>query len=257
MNQILTLLLLCVFIVRANEVLTTHTSIDNEYMYIKPISIETAPIAKVIESTQLNADHDNDGVADKYDMCKNTKLSAKVNKDGCLIFQDADKDGVPDKDDICPSTIEGINVDKKGCELDSDEDGVVDSKDKCSQTSKEFKVDDNGCPKTATLNVSFAANKFNVDEKLISQLEDFALFLKNNAGYDVIIYGYTDSSGDSEENKKLSQRRADAVKEALTKHNISSFRITAIGKGKENPIADNKTKEGRAKNRRIEVELLY
>jgi len=260
--KILVSLLLSLFILTSldaqdGELQTTKVvqpPVDSEYMYIKPIAVENAPVIKIVKSEPL--DSDGDGVLDNNDQCPNTKAGEEVDKVGCLVLTDSDNDGVPDRDDKCANTKQGTPVNENGCELDSDEDGIVDSKDQCPGTTKEFAVDGYGCPQTATLSVTFPPNKYNVDERLIGQLQDFASFLRENPGYDVIIYGYTDSSGPAKTNQALSQRRADAVKEALTRYSISSIRLTAIGKGEEDPIADNKTKEGRAKNRRIEVELL-
>lgn len=141
-------------------------------------------------------------------------------------------------------------------ELDSDNDGVVDSQDKCPNTPQGFNVDMNGCPTTKLLHVTFQPNSYDVTEKVLADVKEFADFLQKNDMYDVIIYGYTDSSGDAENNKALSQKRADAVKEALSRYGISKSRLTSIGKGEVNPIADNSTAEGRAQNRRIEVELI-
>jgi len=71
----------------------------------------------------------------------------------------------------------------------------------------------------------------------------------------VIIYAHTDSIGSKKYNKKLSQKRADAVKEYLISLGISPLLIEAKGMGEEYPIASNKTAEGRAKNRRVEIEI--
>ncbi len=226
-----------------------------EYGYIQPVATEETPIRIVIPEP-INNDLDSDGVLNENDRCPNTTIGAEVDLVGCLILPDDDNDGVPNKDDKCPNTKEGTPVDYRGCEKDSDDDGVVDSKDQCPNTGKYFNVDGYGCPQTATLKVNFASGKSNIDQKLINDLQNFALFLKENKGYDLIIYGYTDSIGSDVSNQKLSLDRANAIKEVLSRYGIDSAKITTIGKGEADPIADNKTKDGRAQNRRIEVELI-
>jgi OOP family OmpA-OmpF porin len=244
--------LLAISLFAAEDKVSDSSEINqNEFAYIQPIAVEEAPVSKVVI-----LDDDKDGVPNERDLCPTTPKGDMVDLTGCTILNDADKDGVPDKDDKCPETKLGIKVDYRGCELDSDDDGVVDSKDKCPNTSKDFVSDGYGCPQTATLNVHFKTNRYDVDDRLINELQTFALFLKENPGYQVIIYGYTDSVGKDDANMLLSQNRANAVKEALTRYGISKIRLTSIGKGKANPVASNKTKEGRAKNRRIEVELI-
>ena len=201
-----------------------------------------------------NSDKDADGVIDSQDECPNTPLGTPVNEKGCEL--DSDKDGVVDSKDECPNTPLGTPVDEKGCKLDSDEDGVLDSKDLCPDTSKEFKVDSDGCPLTATLQATFPTYEYAVSDTLIEDLKSFTEFLKENTGYSVIINGYTDSSGDNDKNIILSQNRANSVKEALVQSGIDANRLTALGNGSRNPVADNATVEGRSQNRRIEVELI-
>jgi OOP family OmpA-OmpF porin len=72
----------------------------------------------------------------------------------------------------------------------------------------------------------------------------------------IIAIGHTDSIGSVAYNNKLSLRRANAVKAYLVSKGIEANRIYTEGKGKSQPIADNKTKEGRAKNRRVEIEVV-
>lgn len=235
----LTLLILSLFTLLSNA-----SELTNEFTYIQPIAVEEAPVTKAIE------------VPAKENVSKKVQKTDETPKIVKVAQSDKDKDGVSDKDDKCPTTVQGATVDNNGCELDSDEDGIPDSQDKCVGTSKDFVVDGYGCPQTATLKVNFEPGKYNVSKELVNDLQNFASFLKENSGYQVLIYGYTDSIGSAVANKKLSQNRANAVKEALSRYGIKTLRMTAIGKGESNPIADNINKAGRAKNRRIEVELL-
>jgi outer membrane protein OmpA-like peptidoglycan-associated protein len=73
----------------------------------------------------------------------------------------------------------------------------------------------------------------------------------------VSIDGHTDNVGVSVANLELSQKRADAVKAYLVNKGISAMRLTATGYGDSQPIADNKTKDGKAKNRRVDFKLTY
>ena len=78
--------------------------------------------------------------------------------------------------------------------------------------------------------------------------------LKQNSALKIDIVGHTDSTGDANANQALSERRAAAVKQALvSKYGADADRITAKGSGAEQPIQDNKTADGRAMNRRVEI----
>ena len=72
----------------------------------------------------------------------------------------------------------------------------------------------------------------------------------------IIAVGHTDSDGSDAFNQKLSVRRSDAVKAYLVSKGIEKNRVYTEGKGEKQPVADNKTSEGRAKNRRVEIEVV-
>ena len=211
------------------------------------------PNTKIDPKTGCEFDDDNDSVPNSKDQCPNTVAGAKVDVNGCEL--DDDHDGVVNSADKCPSTPEGAKVDAKGCELDSDVDGVVDSKDLCPNTPQGLKVDENGCQPVQNLQINFKSGSYDVDAASKANIEKFASFLKNAPIYKVKIVGYTDSIGSAKKNKELSLKRVQSVKQMLVDMGVDPSRITAEGRGEADPIASNKTKEGRAKNRRIEAEL--
>ena len=209
----------------------------------------------VVRKLIKDFDSDEDGVLDSKDECPYTVKGVLVNEKGC--DPDSDGDGVTDSVDQCPNTPKGRIVNERGCEMDSDGDGVFDFRDKCPGTPKGFKVDSDGCPLSATLEVHFPSNGYDISPSLTDDVLMFSKFLKENPNYKrVIIRGHTDSSGDEEKNKVLSQNRANSVREALISYGINPSRLTAIGKGSLQPVATNATPQGRALNRRIEVELI-
>lgn len=107
------------------------------------------------------------------------------------------------------------------------------------------------------VSVTFGFDKsvLTADDK--SQLDQVAASLDKTRGYILALTGGTDSVGDAQYNYQLSNRRADAVVTYLaTKYNIPPHKFYLIGIGKEDPVADNKTREGRAQNRRVEIKLM-
>ncbi|HEY9203531.1 MAG TPA: OmpA family protein, partial [Sulfurimonas sp.] len=87
-------------------------------------------------------------------------------------------------------------------------------------------------------------------------VEAFANFLKARSNFNAKIIGHTDSVGSVTNNQKLSQNRANAVKEMIVSYGVDASRITTEGMGESAPRATNDTAEGRAENRRIEAELI-
>ena len=171
---------------------------------------------------------------------------------------DSDGDGVYDNTDACPSTPAGVSVDATGCPLDSDGDGVYDYLDQCPDTAEKLKVDDEGCPIKLTetvsieLKVNFDSNSAEVKPVYYSEIRKVSDFLDQYENTAVVIEGHTDTSGAAAYNKTLSQKRADAVVKVLVgEMGVATDRVSAIGYGEEQPIADESTQAGREANRRV------
>ena len=212
---------------------------------------EPAPAAVVVVDT------DGDGVPDAVDQCPNTPAGAEVDETGCEL--DSDGDGVPDRLDQCPNTPPGATVDENGCEIDSDGDGVVDSRDECPNTPPNTEVDNFGCPFPTIIKlpeVNFRTNSAMLLDGAGAALAAAAATLIQNPGLQVEVAGHTDSQGDAGYNRKLSQQRAESVRQYLITAGVDEHRISARGYGEDEPIADNSTPEGMAQNRRVELRVL-
>ena len=140
---------------------------------------------------------------------------------------------------------------------DDDKDGVANSADKCPGTPTNVVVTADGCTKELVETVSremrvlFDTDKAVVKPEFHDEIEGIAKLLKEYPTATVEIQGHTDSRGSASYNDALSQRRADAIANVLTKtYGLSADRISSKGYGAAQPVADNKTAEGRAKNRR-------
>lgn len=105
-------------------------------------------------------------------------------------------------------------------------------------------------------NIYFDTDSFRILPQSGSELQNLVTFLKNNADLKVEIQGHTDSSGNAEKNKQLSERRAKSVVDYLTQNGIKISRLKFIGYGDKNPIATNETAEGRMLNRRTTIKIL-
>ena len=202
-------------------------------------------------------DDDGDGVMNDKDKCPDTPKGVKVDADGCPL--DSDGDGVPDYMDKCPGTPAGAKVDANGCPLDSDGDGVPDYMDRCPGTPAGAKVDAHGCEIVANVTINLVNDEFDFDSAALkpemqAALDGFASKVMTSKGNESLsITGHTDSIGSEAYNQGLSERRAGAVAGYLAGKGIDAGMMRTQGAGESQPAADNGTREGRAKNRRVEI----
>lgn len=235
-------------------------------------------------------DADGDGILDKDDACP--KAAGWKGSKGC---PDVDRDSVPDSQDDCP-TIPGpvkykgcpdsdgdgiINkldscimeagpANTNGCP-DTDGDGVADKYDNCP--TEAGTIENAGCPtldpnlvvlneeEKKVLNEAFSSLEFltgtaKISENSLGSLTELADLLIVKPDYKLEINGHTDNVGNAKNNQKLSQNRANAVKAFLVSKGVEAGRLKATGFGSSKPIADNKTEEGRQRNRRVEFKIV-
>jgi OOP family OmpA-OmpF porin len=103
--------------------------------------------------------------------------------------------------------------------------------------------------------INFDFDKATIKPEFEGVLDAGADVLKENPGVRVQVAGYTDSVGTDAYNQGLSERRANAVRDYLASHGVDASRLTSVGFGESNPVADNATADGRAQNRRVELNI--
>jgi len=222
-------------------------------------SLDACPDQPGTAALQGCPDKDGDGIADKDDKCPDVAGLAKYG--GCPI-PDTDKDGINDEEDKCPD-VPGV-AKYQGCPIpDTDKDGVNDEEDKCP--NEPGPASNYGCPviqqavvekvNKAAKNIYFATGSAKLLPKSFASLNEVVKVLQDNPTYKIDIDGYTDNTGTAEKNQVLSESRANSVKDYLVKKGIDEGKIAATGHGQDDPVADNKTASGRAKNRRVEMKL--
>ena len=247
---------------------------------------DECPDAKGVVGLNGCPDTDADGIANQLDNCPNEPGPAS--NSGCpLPLADGDADGVADADDKCP-TVPGLTrfagcpdtdgdgitdaeddcpnfggLAKNGGCPDTDGDGVLDNVDKCitvagpasSDGCPEIEVEDRAVLTDAMRAVQFETGSAVLKPQSLSVLNQIGDILKKYPDYSLAIDGHTDSIGDSASNLTLSERRAKACYDYIISRGLSTTRLSHNGYGEKRPIADNKYKDGRERNRRVEFNL--
>lgn len=103
--------------------------------------------------------------------------------------------------------------------------------------------------------LQFDLNSYNLTATTRGNLDDFARVVNKYDDTDILIEGHTDSSGSDDYNQTLSEKRAESVKRHLISQGVVANRLTSVGYGESQPIADNDTQAGRQQNRRVEVAI--
>jgi len=204
-------------------------------------------------------DTDGDGVADPDDACPS--VAGLKQFQGC---PDSDGDGITDASDKCPK--EAGPASNGGCPvLDADKDGVADKEDACPTVPGP--ASNKGCPEVTEqviqdLKVQARAVYFVTGKAVLEtadkgatdgRLEAIKEILKNYPNAKFAIEGHTDNTGSAKINQKLSEDRAKVVMDKLIEKGVNPANLTSAGFGSTKPVATNKTKEGRALNRRTEI----
>mgnify|MGYP001256085955 CR=1 FL=1 len=210
--------------------------------WVNPIDVVSNQVNKNTKEIEgLSVDTDGDGVADKFDLDKNTPKGVAVDGSGRPL--DVDNDGIADYKDLDPFSSPGVNVDSNGRELDDDLDGVPNSQDLEPNTKKGATVNFQGqeiAGKGAYLpSIYFDFNSSKVQYANYERLAIIASIMKKNPTFKLRVIGFADSVGSEGSNYKLALKRANAVIDNLSSiFGIPKNRMIADSKGEEQPLVD-------------------
>ncbi len=183
---------------------------------------------------------------------------------------DKDEDGIPDHRDECPERDEDRDGfdDLDGCpDIDNDFDLVLDIADRCPNQAESHNgfLDSDGCPDEVPPEVlkivgpvrslSFRKRSARVTRSGRRALRRVARIMSRNPSVRIVVTGHTDSREVRDDPQRLSLRRARAVRDFLVRRKIRAWRVKIAGDGARNPTANNRSRRGRAKNRRVEIDL--
>lgn len=233
-----------------------------------------APPPKLIvpKLDDYDLDTDKDGYPDSVDACPTEKEDRKSPSpsDGCPTT-DRDGDGILDSADACPDKPEdkdGLD-DDDGCpEEDFDNDGVLDVEDKCpSEPGPRSEIAEKmGCPSLTRLSdtgevqllqpIEFETGRAVIKATSYAILDEVVTLMKARGELRLGVYGHTDNRGGLALNTRLSKERAAACMKYLVDKGIDQSRLESNGFGPSKPLDDNATDAGRARNRRVEFQVL-
>lgn len=219
------------------------------------------------------SDRDHDGILDAADACPDVAgvKTDDPSTNGCPPPPDRDNDGIVDAQDACPDLagIPSTEPSKHGCPLppDRDHDSIIDELDACPDVPglADPNPKHNGCPRVQVVGktivildqVQFETGKSVIKPESEVILENILAAINSvPADKHFLLEGHTDSRGNATTNRRLSQKRADAVVTWLVAHGVQKTRLKAKGHGPDKPVATNATDEGRTQNRRVEIHIV-
>jgi OOP family OmpA-OmpF porin len=203
-------------------------------------------------------DLDGDAIPDSEDWCALTPAGARVGPNGCADWEipvacERDAPVPPPRAPVAADPVAAAEPAR-----DSDGDGVNDAADQCADTPAGLAVDAKGCveiEKVVLSGVNFAMGSATLVPGASGTLRTVAQAMKASPAVEVEVGGHTDSIGPADKNQRLSERRANAVRQFLVGEGVDAARVTAKGYGETQPVESNETDAGRANNRRVAFRL--